>query len=142
MREVRMGFQRKKNRRRRGMTLIEIIVVVTILAMIAAAVTVAVIPQLEGAKRTTAYSDIKSIEQGLKTYYVKKNKYPDTSLGLKGLVDEQILDKMPKDPWGNDYVYLYEGGKYEVKSYGADGSPGGESRDADLSSKDEPAEKK
>jgi general secretion pathway protein G len=132
----------RRNRRRRGMTLIEIIVVVTILAMIAAAVTVAVIPQLENAKRTTAYSDIKAIEQGLKTYYVKKNKYPDTSTGLKALVDEQILDKAPKDPWGNDYVYLQEGGKYEVKSYGADGAPQGTDKDADISSKDEPGDKK
>lgn len=118
------------------MTLIEIIVVITILAMIAAAVSVAVIPKLEEAKRDTAHLDIKAIEQALKLYYAKKGHYPDTGSGIKALVDTQNLDKIPFDPWGTEYTYLLESGKPVIISYGRDKAPGGEGPDADISSKD------
>ena len=39
-------------------------------------------------------------------------------------MDTQILEEMPKDPWGNDYVYMNEGGKPVIISYGADGTAG------------------
>jgi general secretion pathway protein G len=111
-------------------------VVITILGLIAAAVGVAVIPKLEEAKRDTARLDIGSINNALKLYYTKQGKYPDTGTGLKALVDTQNLEKMPVDPWGNEYVYLNEGGKPVIVSYGADGTAGGEGSDADVSSKD------
>lgn len=125
-----------RNRRRRGMTLIEIMVVITILGLIAAAVGVAVVPQLEAAKRDRAALDIKSIQSGLKLYYTKKGNYPDTGTGLRALVETNVLDEVPKDPWGNDFVYLNEGGKPVIVSYGADGTAGGEGSDADVSSRD------
>ena len=127
---------RRGRRRQRGMTLIEIIVVITIIAMITAAVAVSVIPKLEEAKVDTAKLDIKNIESALKLYYAKKGNYPDTGSGLKALVDTQNLDKIPVDPWGTEYVYLNEGGKPVVMSYGKDKAPGGTGPDADLSSKD------
>ncbi len=74
------GLRRRKNR---GMTLIEIIVVITIIALVTAAVSVAVIPQLEQAKRDRAKQDIATIMSGLKVYYAKKGNYPDTGAGLK-----------------------------------------------------------
>ncbi len=123
-------------RRRRGMTLIEIIVVITILSLLMAAVGVAVIPQLEQAKRDRAKIDIANLQQALKTYYVKKGNYPDTGAGLKALVDSQILDKAPMDPWDKEYVYMLESGKPVITSYGKDGAPGGTDADADVSSKD------
>lgn len=123
-------------RRRRGMTLIEIIVVITILALIMAAVSVAVIPKLEEAKRDRAALDIGNIQQALKLFYAKKGNYPDTGSGLKALVDTQNLEKIPTDPWDHEYVYLNEGGKPVIMSYGRDGAPGGEGPDADVSSKD------
>ena len=128
--------QLNRRRRARGMTLIEIIVVITILALLTAAVSVAVIPRLEEAKVDRAKLDIANIVTALKTYYAKKGSYPDTGLGLKALVDAQILDKMPTDPWDGDYVYMNEGGKPVVISYGKDKAPGGAEYDADLSSKD------
>jgi general secretion pathway protein G len=118
------------------MTLIEIMVVITILGLIAAAVGVAVIPQLNAARRDRAELDIKNIQNALKLYYTKKGNYPDTGTGLKGLVDMQALEQLPKDPWGNDYVYMNEGGKPVIVSYGADGTSGGSENDADISSKD------
>jgi general secretion pathway protein G len=128
--------QRKQRRRSRGMTLIEIMVVITILGLIAAAVGVAVIPQLEAARRDRAALDIKNIQGAMKLYYAKKGKYPDTASGLQALVEAQALEQMPKDPWNNDYVYINEGGKPVIISYGADGTAGGEGNDADISSAD------
>lgn len=128
--------QRKQRRRSRGMTLIEIMVVITILGLIAAAVGVAVIPQLEASRRDRAGLDIKNIQGAMKLYYAKKGKYPDTASGMQALVEAQILEQMPKDPWNNDYVYVNEGGKPVIISYGADGTAGGEGNDADISSAD------
>ncbi len=119
----------------RGMTLIEIMVVITIIGLIAAAVTVAVLPQLQKAQLDRASLDIKSIEGALKLYYAKKGNFPDTATGLKGLVDQQILDKVPQDPWNHDYVYVLERGKPVITSYGRDGVPGGEGPDADISNR-------
>jgi general secretion pathway protein G len=51
-------------------------------------------------------------------------------------VDIQALEQIPRDPWNNEYVYMNEGGKPVVISYGADGTSGGEGNDADISSKD------
>lgn len=133
--------KKQQRRRNRGMTLIEIMVVITILGLIAAAVGVAVIPKLEEAKRDTARLDINSLQNALKLYYTKQGKYPDTATGLKALVDTQNLDKMPVDPWGNEYIYMNEGGKPVIMSYGADGTAGGEGSDADVSSKDIGAKK-
>lgn len=126
----------RRRRSRRGMTLIEIIVVITILSLLMAAVGIAVIPQLDQAKVDRARLDIANISNALKTYYAKKGNYPDTGGGLKAVVDAQILEKMPVDPWDHEYVYLNEGGKPVVISYGKDGSPGGAESDADISSKD------
>jgi len=119
----------------RGMTLIEIMVVITIIGLIAAAVTVAVLPQLQKAQVDRATLDIKSIEGALKLYYAKKGNFPDTAAGLKALVDQQILDKVPQDPWNHDYVYVLERGKPIITSYGRDGVPGGDGPDADISNR-------
>jgi general secretion pathway protein G len=133
--------QFKNRRRARGMTLIEIIVVITILSLLMAAVGVAVIPMLDQAKVDRAYIDMANVQNALKTFYAKKGSYPDNGAGLKALVDAQIVDKMPTDPWNNPYQYLIEGGKPVIKSYGKDGTAGGTDGDKDLSSNDDRSKK-
>ena len=125
--------KKQQRRRSRGMTLIEIMVVITILGLIAAAVGVAVIPQLNQARIDRARLDIKNIQNAMKLYYTKKGNYPDTATGLRGLVEMQALEAIPRDPWNNEYTYLNEGGKPVIVSYGADGTSGGGD---DISSKD------
>jgi len=118
-----------------GMTLIEIMVVITILGLIAAAVGVAVVPQLAKAKSDRAKLDIQNIDQGLKLYYTQKGKYPDTGEGIGALVTGKQLESTPKDPWGHDYVYKYpgeHGDEPDIISYGADGQPGGDGLNADI----------
>ncbi|MFZ5471058.1 MAG: type II secretion system protein GspG [Myxococcota bacterium] len=125
-------------RARRGMTLIEIMVVIVLLALLMGLVGVALIPKLEEGKRDSAMLQMKNFEGALKCFYVKKGSYPDTGVGLKGLVDTQCMETIPQDPWGSEYVYLNEGGKPVIVSYAKDKAPGGEGNDADLSTKDGP----
>jgi len=120
----------------KGMTLIEVIVVITIIALLTTLVGVAVIYQLDETKIEKAKLDISSIMGALKIYYAKKGNYPSTSGGLQELVSARVLEKLPKDPWDNAYVYLNEGGNPVIISYGKDGVPGGEGNNADISSKD------
>jgi len=44
------------------------------------------------------------------------------------------VDRLPKDPWGTVYNYLQPGsrGEYDIYSFGADGSPGGQGINADI----------
>lgn len=125
----------KGRRAPRGMTLIEIMVVLVILGLIASAVVIAVFPQLQKARVDRTNLDIGNIDSALKLYNARKGKFPDTATGLKALVDMEILDKMPKDAWGNDYVYTLENGRPVVTSYGADGVPGGDGPNADISNR-------
>jgi general secretion pathway protein G len=119
----------------RGMTLLEIMVVITIIGVVMGTVAVAVIPRLNDAKVETTKNSIRGgVETALKLYYTRHGKYPDTGSGLQVLVSERLLDKLPKDGWGNDFTYLNEGSNYKIVSYGADGAPGGDSYDADISS--------
>jgi general secretion pathway protein G len=121
----------------RGMTLIEIMVVVAILGMIASVVGVAVMGQFSQARRETATLDIKGFDDGLRLYKIKHGKYPSSSEGLAILYSEGLLGGTPKkDPWGNEYVYVSPGNKhadsYDIMSYAADGKPGGDGDDADI----------
>ena len=121
-----------KLRRRRGMTLIEILVVVAILGMLATAVTVAVLDQFEDAKVERARMDIASITQGLSTYYIKVGKFPTTGEGLSNLVTppkgRPMLTELPKDPWDTEYNYANPGTRnstsFDLWSSGRDGQSG------------------
>ncbi len=118
----------------RGMTLIEIMVVLVILGLIATAVGVNVVQAREKANLERAKSDVQNIaSQGVDAFKVMKGRYPTTEEGIRVLIQENFLkanrpDGSLKDPWGNEYVYLYPGTKnadgYDVKSKGPDGQPG------------------
>lgn len=120
----------------RGMTLIEIMIVITILGMVAAAVAVAVIPQLQQAQIKQAGIDIQTIKNACDLYYNKHSRYPATDEGLAALVSEKMLTKTPKDPWGQPYIYRFPGVKNQdgpdIGSYGADKQPGGVDKNKDI----------
>ena len=126
----------RTRRRERGMTLIEILVVITILGLIAAAVAVNVVGQLGEAKVKQAKTDLHTLENCLDLYKIDKNRYPTTEEGLQAVVTAGKCKARIKDPWGRDYVYLCPGQlhpeSFDLKSYGADGQPGGEGENADI----------
>ena len=110
----------------RGMTLIEILVVITILGIIAAAVAVNVVGQLDEAKVKQAKTDLHTLENCLDLYKIDKGRYPNTEEGLQAVVTAGKCKPQLKDPWGHPYVYLFPGqvhpDSFDIKSYGGDGT--------------------
>jgi len=149
-----MEAQRRQGGRlrdRAGFTLIEIMVVIVILGLLAALVVPKLIGRTEEAKKTQARVQIRSVEQALELFKLDNGFFPTTDQGLEALVrlpeagrvpknyrKGGYLDRVPKDPWGNAYVYVSPGshGDYDISSYGADGTAGGEGEDADINSWD------
>lgn len=135
----------------RGFTLIEIMVVVVILGILATLVVPKLLGRADDARIVAAKQDIATIVQALKLYKLDNQHYPSTEQGLQALLTKPsagpsangwktggYLDKLPKDPWGNSYQYLFPGvkGEVDVFSYGADGQPNGVDNDADIGSWD------
>ena len=131
----------------KGFTLVEVMVVVVILAVLAALIVPRVVGRTDEARAVAAQQDIAAIMQSLKLYRIDNSRYPTNQQGLEALVTrpttepqpgnwKSYLDKLPKDPWGNTYLYLNPGvhGDIDVFSLGADGQPGGEGADADIGS--------
>jgi len=126
----------------RGMTLIEILVVLVILGLIATAVAVNVVGSAERARIDRAKTDVQRIaSDGVEAFKVMRGRYPTTEEGLGVLIEERFLKANSKegkllDPWNKEYVYLYPGQThpeaFDVKSYGADGQPGGDGENADV----------
>jgi general secretion pathway protein G len=101
------------------------------------------------ARQTKARIMIEGIETAMKLYRLDNGFYPTTEQGLRALVEASTIQpvprnwreggylekgKVPKDPWGNDFVYLCPGtqGEFDLISYGADGQPGGEGKNKDI----------
>ena len=135
-----------------GMTLIEIMVVVAIIGSIAALVTVNVLDYLDESKVETTKIQIKNVEGALEQFKRRHGFYPSTEQGLASLVEKPSTGKVPdnypsdgylkaipKDGWGNEFVYYHPGvagHKIEIISYGGDSEEGGDEFDADLTSYD------
>lgn len=144
-------YRMSQRRRQGGFTLVEIMVVVVIIGILG----MLVVPKLLGrtgeARVTAARTDIATLMQALKLYKLDNQRYPTTEQGLQALVQKPTtgpaaggwkeggyVEKLPKDPWGNNYQYLSPGlhGEVDVFSLGADGQPGGTGEDADVGSWD------
>ena len=136
-------------RQDQGFTLVEIMVVVVILGILAAIVIPNLLDQPEEARVTQAKTQIRNIEQALGMFKIHNGFYPSTDQGLEALVEKPAvgrvptryaenayLPKVPRDPWGNAYVYISPGahGAYDLFSYGPDGESGGEGVNADIGS--------
>ena len=133
----------------RGLTLIELMVVILILGILAAIVVPRIMGREEEARRVKAKMDISGMETALKLYKLDNGTYPSTEQGLEALIEAPTIGQLPrkwrtggylekarvpKDPWGYDYIYLSPGvhGDLDLISYGADGEPEGEGKNEDI----------
>ena len=127
-----------------GFTLIEVMVVVVILGILAAIVVPKVMDRPDAARIVKAKQDIRTLESALNLYKLDNYNYPSTDQGLEALVSNPggaknwkqggYMPRMPKDPWGNEYLYLSPGshGSIDIYTLGADGASGGEGSAADI----------
>jgi len=132
-----------RGKREEGFTLIELMVVIVIIGMLAAIV----VPKFMGAAgtaaTTSAKAQVSSFKTALQLYKLDNGSYPKTGEGLEALLKNSNgrnyleQDVLPKDPWGNPYIYAcpgQNGHDFEIVSLGADAAPGGEGENADIQS--------
>jgi general secretion pathway protein G len=130
-----------------GFTLIELMVVLVIIGVLAALIVPNVLDRADDARATAARTDVNNLIQALKLYKLDNQRYPTGEQGLQALLSrpssppvpanwKPYVEKLPNDPWGRPYQYLNPGvkGEIDVMSFGADGQPGGEGKNADIGS--------
>ena len=138
---------RQHRRTESGFTLIEVMVVVIILGILAAAIVPKLMSRPDEARLVKARQDIRTLESALQLYRLDNFVYPTTEQGLASLVDKPLddpappnwkqggyIERLPKDPWGNEYQYLNPGvnGEIDIYSLGADGQTGGTGTGEDV----------
>lgn len=132
-------------------SLIELLVAVSIMLVLAGLVALNLFDEPGKARVAAARSQLATLKAAVRLYQGDTYSLPTQRQGLRALVEPPAgpgrgrwrqggyLDSpsLPKDPWGREYVYFAPGRAkeaFEIVSYGADGQPGGEGEDADLSS--------
>ena len=124
---------------RGGFTLIELLLVLVILLALAGIIIPNFAKRPEQARITAAVVEISNIETMLDTFNFDCGRFPKTQEGVRALVEQPsdaedwkgpyLKRGVPKDPWGNEYVYQYPGqnntSSYDLYSYGPDGEEGG-----------------
>lgn len=136
-------------RQQQGFSLLELVVVITIIGILAGVAVTKMMDKPGEARIVAARADIATLSQALHIYKIDNFAYPTSDQGLSALVTKPTLDPIPrnykpsgylnhvpKDPWGNDYVYFSPGqhGDFDVYSLGADGIRGGQGENADITS--------
>lgn len=129
-----------------GYSLLEVLVVLSIIALIAAVVGPRLVGYLGKAKADTARVQMREIASAVELYFLDNGSYPSQQAGLSAMMTKPAEAKkwsgpyLKKadglvDPWGQPYIYKIPGksGEFEIISLGADGAPGGEGENADIS---------
>lgn len=132
-----MTMQRREHSQR-GFTLIELLLVLVILAVLAALVVPKFTNRSQQARETAAKTDISSMQTSLNAFEIDTGRFPSSEEGLGALLTQPanltgwrgpyIERGLPKDPWGNAYVYRFPGQKntsgFDLYSLGSDGREG------------------
>lgn len=138
--------------RRGGFSLVELLVAVSIMLILAGVVAVNLLNEPGKARQARAKSDLSAFKTAMRLYMDDNGHLPSQRQGLQALVERPgtppvpagwrtggYLDRtsLPRDPWERDYIYFAPGRRqepFEIVCYGADGQPGGEGLNTDLSS--------
>ena len=138
--------------KRKGFTIIELIVVISIISLLVVFVAPKMFRQLGQARKDLVIPRMKLVEDALERFAINCGRYPDDSEGLGVLLNapEELGEKWRGpylkrkqllDPWDNPFVYEAPGeissDIYILISYGADGEPGGDGDNADITNEQE-----
>jgi len=131
-----------------GFSLVELMVVLFIIGLLATVVLINVLPSQDKAMRVKAQGDIATLGQALEMYRLDNLSYPGQAEGLQSLRTPPAnlslpqnyrsggyIRDLPADPWGRPYQYKLpgsDGRAFDIVSLGADGQPGGQDNDADI----------
>lgn len=142
---------KEKRQNRRGFTMVELMAVLIILGLLMAVVVQNFVGQVDKGRITTTKANLRLLHTAVNQFHMDTGRWPGEDEGL-GVLIQQPTDvtnyqaggylettDLPKDGWGNDFVYVQypESGKpFVIKSLGADGQDGGEGENEDLLSTD------
>jgi general secretion pathway protein G len=122
-----------------GYTLFEIMLVLGIIAVLVGSAIYMLSGNIDVAKEQRVTSDIQAISMQLRTYEMLNYRKPSTEQGLKALVQmpsseprpqhwKKLMETVPLDPWGNEYVYRNPGkfktDGFDLYSLGPKGTEG------------------
>ena len=110
-----------------GYTLFEIMLVLGIIAVLVGSAIFMLSGNIDVAKEQRVQSDVQAISMQLRTYEMLNYRKPTTEQGLKALVQmpasapkpqhwKKLMESVPVDPWGNEYVYRNPG-KFKTDGY-------------------------
>lgn len=125
-------MDRRRLRRRGGFTLLEMMLVVVIIGLLATVVVVNFGGQSRKAQRNLCVTTLSQIKSALTQYQIENGTYPPDLTAIAG--PGKALEKLPKDPWKNDFIYVFPGAAaaanpdqaYDLLSPGPDKRTGNE----------------
>jgi general secretion pathway protein G len=138
-------------RNERGMSLVEILIVLTLMAVAGGFLIGQLFDRQQEGYASAAKTQMNQFRSFLEEYRRYCNQYPTNAQGIEALLAKPTAapecpnypangffqgGKLPKDPWGNDYLYesAEDGKTYIISSLGQGGKPGGEGFEKDIKS--------
>ena len=136
--QCRSQYRRRRSAARRAFTLMEVLLVLIILVVIGSIVAPSIFGAKESADLNAAKAQISPLKSAIRMYYLNMSKYPTS---LNDLMEKPsdaaeaekwgkpyLDDKLPPDPWNNEYQYAAPGkhntDSFDVWSNGPDGQNG------------------
>lgn len=128
-----MTHRRRRNRRstaRSAFTLLELLLVLAILVVLGGIVIVNVGGVNADANAKATLVQLRGLKQNVEMYRLRTNVLPENLEALrdgpsdaaqKSSWSGPIIDTIPKDAWGKDFVYSVNGNNFEISSGGIDG---------------------
>jgi general secretion pathway protein G len=139
MSSLLFSHSKKASFREAGYTLFEIMLVLGIISVLVGSAIYMLAGNIDVAKEQRVTSDVQAIAMQLRTYEMLNYRMPTTEQGLRALVQppssdpkpihwKKLMEAVPIDPWGNEYVYRnpgkYKPDGYDLYSLGAQGKEG------------------
>ncbi|HUX13657.1 MAG TPA: type II secretion system major pseudopilin GspG [Spirochaetia bacterium] len=144
--------RRKGGLSEEGWTFVETLIVIAIILILTGTVGFVSFRYIDSAKEVAARTQVDAFSLALNAYLFDNGTYPTQEQGLDALWQSPtaapdpphwrgpyIARKVPLDPWGHPYEYRVPGVlglPFGIRSFGADGTDGGDGNEKDIGSWD------